>query len=447
MIAIGTVDPTFHGKGVTTEPTALPVFGGLANGGGMAVVFDGHELVGAGWFGALLEPADFVVVRYLPTGGLDPSFGGTGYVVTDFHSDSDDHGRAVVVQPDGSIVVAGDSDAWNNYVKAFALARYYHDGTLDNSFGNGGKVTASFGEGVISYGRGAGIQTDGKIVVGGSAYPPGSWQGRFALARFEVDGGLDTSFGDQGRVLTLLGGTAEANALAIQPDGAIVLAGYVRVGPTFGPVVPGTYRFALARYLPDGQLDPSFGVKGKMATRIAGAAFANALALDPGGRIVLAGWCNVGGIPRIALARYEANGFLDTSFGANGIVISRYEGDGEIAYGVQLQADGKIVIAGEASLPALSPTPLDYDFAFARYHDDGNLDASFGVAGAGGGPFGVQGVGGGGIVVVKTPGTAATGPVSADAARAVVIQPDGRLVALGFAEYAADSAFAAVRLE
>lgn len=129
-----------------------------------------------------------------------------------------------------------------------------------------------------------------------------------------------------------------------------MVAGYMKVG--FPPWLP-PYRFALARYMPDGSLDPSFRAAGKMATYIGTSAIANAVALDPSGRIVLAGSAFIGGKERVALARYAANGVLDTSFGQKGITVARFVGDRDVAYALALQPDGKIVISGHAYVTAL----------------------------------------------------------------------------------------------
>jgi uncharacterized delta-60 repeat protein len=174
----------------------------------------------------------------------------------------------------------------------FALARYNTDGTLDTSFGTDGKVTTNFTPGADGA-NSAAVQTNGKIVAAGLA---GDADTKFALARYNVDGTLDTSFSSDGKVRTNFTGDFDtANDLAIQADGKVVAAGFAGGANT---------TFALARYETDGTLDTSFGGDGRVTTNFTAdfdAAFA--LALQADGKIVAAGFAE-GANPRFALARY-----------------------------------------------------------------------------------------------------------------------------------------------
>jgi uncharacterized delta-60 repeat protein len=324
-------------------------------------------------------------------GELDPTFGTGGRVLTDVSgTGGSDDAQALVIQPDGKIVVAGTSRGGD-----FALARYNLDGSLDFSFGAGGRVLTDdvSGTGSFDQGRALALQADGKIVVAGrSGFD-------FALARYNPDGSLDASFGVGGRVRTDFTGTGTfeevANALAIQPDGKIVLAG------TADEPGPPDFEFALARYNPDGSLDASFGVGGLVLTDVNGAdGFddASGLAIQPDGKIVVAGTLEVGGGSDFALARYNPDGSLDPSFGVGGRVFTDVSGTGRFtrAEALALQADGKMVVAGSSGS----------DFVLARYNPDGTVDAAFGV---------------GGRVVTDVSGQA----------NALAIQPGGQIVVAG----------------
>ncbi len=189
-------------------------------------------------------------------------------------------------------------------------------------------------------------------------------------------GALDPSFGSGGIVVTDFNGSIDdaAFAVAVQPDGKILAAGYV-----FSSAAT-NYDFALARYLPDGSLDPSFGTNGQVATDFHGSTdVARAIALQPDGKIVVAGRALRldGPFFDFALARYNTDGSLDASFGVGGKITTDFDGNGgaDLAFALALQPDGKIVAAGSTSNIGVS------GFALARYNADGSLDAGFGTAG------------------------------------------------------------------
>jgi uncharacterized delta-60 repeat protein len=229
---------------------------------------------------------------------------------------------SVAVQPDGRIVAAGSTGT------GFALARYGSNGRLDDTFGGDGKVTTNFSPNADAANAVA-VQADGKIVAVGFA----DYYAKFALARYLVNGSLDPTFGTDGRVTTEFagGGKDGANAVALEPDGTIVAAGFANFFHTFG----------LARYHADGRLDRGFGGDGRVTTEFTSGqedgAFAVAVQAD--GRIVAAG---VAGDfdPRFALARYAVDGRVTTNFTLD---------KADAAFGVALQADGKIVAAGPAN--------------------------------------------------------------------------------------------------
>jgi len=235
-------------------------------------------------------------------------------------------------------------------------------GELDPTFGSTGKVVTDLGP--YDAGEGAATQADGKIVVVGWTYDPAT-NSSFTLARYNADGALDTSFGTGGIVRTAFGGlysSSSASSVAIQPDGKIVVAGGVYI---WG--VSADSEFGLARYNPDGTLDASFGVAGKVVANLDHDDYADGLAIQPDGKIVVVGGSGTGNDPNFSVARFNTDGSLDGGFGANGIVTTPFVGS-DYAYGVLVQRDGRIVAAGASG---------GTRFALARYNVDGSLDASF----------------------------------------------------------------------
>jgi uncharacterized delta-60 repeat protein len=187
------------------------------------------------------------------------------------------------------------------------------------------------------------IGANGKIVVVGGNVPDVD---KFEVARFNADGTLDTTFGGDGKVTTNMGqGEESATGVAIQANGMVVVAGYTdlphEAGDTFGPG-----KFALARYNPDGTLDTTFGGDGKVTTTFSTDATPSGVAVQGDGRIVAVG--GVGGAGgRFALARYDRNGALDATFGGDGKVTTNFSAEEDVASAVALQTDGKIVAAGK----------------------------------------------------------------------------------------------------
>jgi uncharacterized delta-60 repeat protein len=300
-------------------------------------------------------------------GDLDPTFGQGGILRVDFGGY--DQGTTLAVQPDGKVVVGGQASLPG--IDAVGLARLNLDGSLDASFGNGGRVLANL------FGRNfnfedLALQPDGKIVVGGwMAFELGSNDSDFWLARFNQDGTLDQGFGTGGRVVTDLFSKSfdQLMTLTVQDDGRILAAGGVRETPNHDN------QFAVVRYLPDGRLDPDFGTGGKVVTpvNVNGDSLIFGIALQPDGKIVATGFS----FSEYALVRYDRQGRLDPSFGGDGIVLgtaSPYRA--AVPLSVVVQPDGRIVAGGIAftSVP-------DGDFALWRFLPDGSLDPEFGVGG------------------------------------------------------------------
>ena len=308
----------------------------------------------------------------------------------------DDSGNAVAVQADGKIVVAGDSTSGGTF--DFALSRYNADGSLDTSFSGDGRQTTDFGEGESAYA--VAIQVNGKIVAAGVTHS--ATGSAFALARYNADGSLDPSFSGDGKQTTELGGGAELAGLTSQTDGKIVVA-----GDTGG----GGADFAIARYNTDGSLDSSFSGDGKQTTDFYGDHdYAFGIAIEPDGKLVAAGYTGDPAAQKdyFAVARYKTDGSLDPSFSGDGKQTTDFGAQYQAAYGVAIQSDGRIVATGESSSDG---------FALARYNTDGSLDPSF----AGGG--------------TQTTSLGACIPFIgcySSTARGVAIQPGGAIVAAGY---------------
>ncbi len=398
--APGDLDPSFGENGVVTSgPNGEAI--------GVAIQPDG-KIVAAG-SAQSDSGARFAVARYSTDGTLDASFGQEGQVTTGFGA-SDDNGSDVAIQADGMIVVAGTS--FRNPVSQFALVRYKPGGSLDPTFGTDGKLRTAFGPTANAVANALVVEPGGKIVVAG--YTADASGAEFALARYNPNGTLDTGFGTGGKVTTSFPDNAFAIGMTRQPDGKIVVAGALvnYDDPTSYPL----RGFALARYKPDGSLDPAFGSGGKVTTSVGQGSAAFSVALQADGKIVAGGSALVYGPAdelggAFALVRYGTDGTLDGAFGSGGEVTTEVgTGDGSIN-AVALRPDGKIVVAGTSSGES------GYGFALARYQPGGSLDTSFG-----------------------TNGQVHTDVGTQSRADDLALQADGKIVASGFS-----SGFALVR--
>ena len=299
-----------------------------------------------------------LLARFNADGSLDQAFGTNGSVETTF-GDQSAAGSAIVVQADGKIIVVGVSGAGPySELNDFALVRYNSDGSLDQSFGSGGKVKTHF-PGVDNTGSSAtsvALQSDGKLVVGGSYKKNDRTPHQFALARYNSNGTLDSSFGQAGKAMTRLGlGDAYSFGIAVQSNGRIVLAGY--------STTTLDHDFSLVAYTANGMLDSTFGNGGSVTTDFSGATddIAYAMTMQSDGKLVVAG--RTGDYPQndFAVARYSSDGQLDQTFGVGGKVVSDFSSIDQ-AYDVALDSNGKIVLAGVAFANG-----ANFDFAVARY--------------------------------------------------------------------------------
>lgn len=349
----------------------------------------GFLVAGSAWNGT---DTDFAVWRFHVDGSLDSTFGVNGVAVTDIMG-GEDRGQAVALRPIGGIVIAGYGRMGD--VDGFALAAFDEEGELDDQFGDMGVVRIPFGSGAARL-YDLAIQPDGKIVAAGVARIGA--HNAFIVLRALPHGSPDPDFGIYGVVTTSLGGNATAFALALQPDGRILLAGQARVDATDD--------FAVVRYLPNGNLDASFGTNGITLTDIGGGHDTGyALGLQPDGRILVGGVGRVGTQNRFALVRYEADGTVDLTFGEEGIVTASPGMINDIAHSIAVQEDGRIVLAGR------SPIAGKWHFSLVRFNGDGTTDETFGEEG---------------VVLTNFDGGDAYG-------HAVALQPDGRILMAGSA--------------
>jgi uncharacterized delta-60 repeat protein len=398
--APGDLDLTFNGTG----KVVTPVGSGVARAMAVTLQSDG-KLVAAGSASNGTD-LDFAVVRYLDTGALDPSFGGTGIVTTPVRT-GDDYGEAVIQQADGKIVVAGYSFDAASSDSTITLVRYLGNGTLDPAFGGGtGKVTtnvSTFYDAAMALLQ----QTDGKLVVAGYIDTD------LAVARYLLDGTLDPAFGGGTGVVTTTVGVTYSTAYAVLQqagDGKLVVAGQSNTSLTDTVVT-------LVRYGTDGTPDGTFGTAGVVTTPIGTSDdVAYAIAQQSDGKLVVAGSSNNGTNLDMALVRYDLLGMPDAGFGTGGIVTTSVGSSDDVAYGIAQQADGALVVAG-------SSKGSNLDVALVRYDLTGMPDAGFGTAG-----------------IVTTPiGT------HDDEARAIRIQPNGGIVVAGYSNNGSVDTFALAR--
>ncbi len=348
VLKAGDLDPSFGAKGIVTTD-----FNGNNDIANDVIIQSDGKVIAIG-----NEFSGIDLARYNIDGSLDSSFGKNGKVNTSSlgvaNSTTINSG---IQQSDGKIVVGGSIDGFAGRSSEFGLARYNTDGSLDTSFGSGGIVKSSvnrqnsFISSIIQ-------QSDGKILAAGDSFfrerfGPGS-EDLVALARFNSDGSRDTSFGNGGELVTNINSSDSANTVIEQNGGKILVAS----------------KTALIRYNNDGSLDKSFGSNG---TGISGNApiTINNATQQSDGKILTTG--TTGG--DIGLARYNNDGSLDTSFGTDGKVSTDFNGGNDVGNSLVVQKDGKIVVAGGINASVLNKTG---DFALARYNSDGSLDTTFG---------------------------------------------------------------------
>ncbi|MHB8580552.1 MAG: T9SS type A sorting domain-containing protein [Ignavibacteriaceae bacterium] len=363
----------------------------------------------------------FSVARYNSNGTPDSNFGGpagNGFIL----AGGDDWAAAsVLIQTDGKIVVAGSADlspnlnaSMNTY--EFGLYRFNSNGTIDSSFGQYGQAQTSIfgGDYAADHVYAAALQGDSKIIVAGASAD--SSQTAFALARFNSDGTIDKSFGTNGTVRNYIASADtfvdEAHSVTIQSDGKIVAAGWSEDPYTATPQA-----FALARYNSNGTLDSTFGSGGTVRVAVPLPGISNEVGLAysaaalPDGKILAGGYCSDSGF---AVVRFNSNGTIDNTFGVMGAAttnISGSDGTGDEALSMAVGSDGQIALAGHSSLSGNGGDA----FAVACFDSNGSIEKAFGTNGS-------------------TIANISGGDGNDDEANAVAIQSDGKIVAAGYSE-------------
>lgn len=385
--APGDLDTSFNKVGVVTTTPLVKSTGFTGNA--LIQQMDG-KLVAAGYNYNTKGMKQFALLRYNTDGTSDVDFNGTGAVITKVSDQMVpvDFAQSVIQQADGRLVAAGST--FNGSNTDFALVRYNKDGSLDETFGSGGLVTTAFGSNndrcfsVIQL-------ADGALLAGGQAVMPGTGED-FALAKYNKDGSLDTAFGSGGRVTTDLGGTFNFGRTVIElADGKLLLVGY------------SDHDFVLVRYNADGSLDTSFNGTGKLFSDISANKpdYAVSVLQQADSKLVLAGYTTNGANNSFAVARYNLDGSLDTSFNSTGKLVLSIGSSG--AASVVQQSDGKLVVAGYGTVSG------GKHVALVRLNTDGTLDTGFSGDGK----------------QTTTVGTS-------DEALAIIQQQDGKLVVAGY---------------
>ena len=427
LLAAG-LDPSFGTNGKLT--TAFETAG--ATSSCLAIDRDGRIVVGG--YSQHDQESDSMVVRYNADGSLDSSFNFDGKLTSVFGT-TNERVNSVAIDADGKILLAG-SKVQGDFDFDFALARLNADGSLDTSFNRTGRLTTDFttnedkanSAGFDKNGKlvvaGAGTSNDeaksividrnGKIVVVGAKttdtyIEDGDYlnpRSKFALTRYNVDGSLDTSFGADGKVVTEFGSRNDvAISVTIDGNGKFVVAGFTLTENK-------SFDFAVARYNSNGTLDTSFGLGGKQTTDFGGRYDqAESVVIDPNGKIVVVGATEptTYGDSDFAVARYNADGSLDTSFDSDGKLTTDFGRSLDGARSVAINADGKMIVAG------VTNSHNSLDFAIARYNSNGSPDASFGPGGKLTTDFSAGG----------------DAPRSYDLANSIVIDSSGRVVVAG----------------
>jgi uncharacterized delta-60 repeat protein len=406
-LAPGDFDGSFGSGGTVV----LGVAGMGWNGTSASVQTDGKVLA-AGWAGA----KGLVVRLSGADGSLDPSFGSGGEAAIQMGTGGTPLTLliAMALQPDGKIVVGGyASDASEH--QQFVVARLNTDGSLDSTFGTGGVVAQQLGAGATPFSSATAIalQPDGKILVAGGA-SNASGKSQVLVARLNTNGGFDASFGGTGTIIQQLGsgGTpaSRAETAALQADGKLVVAGSATEGS-------GKEALLVARLNGDGSFDPSFGSGGTVLTQLGGGGSpfsrVSALALQPDGKVLAAGTATEGaGKSALLVARLNGDGSVDSSFGSGGTVLTQW-GAGASPYtngdAIALQPNGKVLLGGNSSDGSGNGM-----FLVTRLNSGGVRDASFGSEG----------------VLRRQLGPGA-GPYSS--VNALALQPAAKVIAVGTA--------------
>lgn len=382
-----TLDPTFGNGGIVETYYGLYVDSKVND---MLLQPDGKIIVCGTTY---VNSYDFMLIRYLEDGSLDPAFGDNGKAFIDFDN-INNYGLGFALQSDGKIVIAGWSETPG--YNSISLARINSDGTADTAFGENGIVHQSTGD-FDSKGYDVIVQTDNKILVAGIGnYLP---QGEdFFIARYNEDGSLDASFDGDGKVENINDlSSGGGPVLTLQSDGKILLAGMGGVA--------GQQHYCTMRLNADGSLDPTYSDDGIQLTLIPGDYnWPGNIVVQEDGMIVVAGYSGYWQSEVFSLFRLDANGNPDLDFATNGVFTHSINPGLDLFQDVLIQPDGKILACGYTIVPNEG-----YDFIAMRLLSDGSIDTDFGEGG-----------------VLNQ-----TFSYTESRATAMAIQPDGKLLIAG----------------
>lgn len=322
----------------------------------MAVLPNGNIYSVGAKEGAFFETNGIFISRHLPDGSLDTSFDNDGKIEVGYGSNYE-FCHTTTIQPDEKLLIAGSSNG------SFSMARLNTNGTYDNDFSGDGKLIFSFGAGIGSKINKILLQPDGKIIAIGQAYNGTDYD--FGMARFNTDGSVDTTFGTNGKTNVNIGPANDfGRAAVLQTDGKIIICGYSNNSSGDS--------FSIIRLNNDGSLDTNFGTNGKIYYNIPTKNYcvAESIVLQSDGKIVLAGHAD----GDFALLRYNTNGTLDTTFGNLGYTITDFANSQDKSYAIAIQNGNKIILGGHGF--ETGNTGL-FHAAMARYDTNGNLDTTF----------------------------------------------------------------------
>ena len=352
----GQLDSTFGSEGKVTK------YFGSGFAYSSKVLIQDEEIIAVGM--ATIDGLNkFILSRYLSSGVIDSTFGVDGTTITQIGT-GNTFGIGATFQTDGKIIMVGNVDHAN--YTSFGVTRYLPDGTPDNTFGDGGSTILDLGDSP-DQAYAVDLQSDGKILVAGFT---GQWgEMDWAIVRFNSDGTLDNSFGENGKVIfDVFGFNDELRDLRVLSDDRFCVIGFAGEDAVNGSATVG-------QFLADGTIDASFGSNGivKIPTGY-DYSIAHGMDLTSDEKIVISGNVDIGGSNRFLTSRINSDGTLDESYNGIGFVISDF-GDNEGLSAVKVQSDGKILAAGQyGAWPGV-------DFAIVRYNEDGTPDATFGAGG------------------------------------------------------------------
>lgn len=357
----GDLDPSYADEGIKK----IPVGNASAFGQSLVIQPDGKSIVAITASNGTNN--DFALLRLNPDGEPDHDFGDEGIIFTDFAGKTDSP-QSVTLDSSGRIIVTGYVDNGTSF--DFGVARYLPDGSPDLSFGEQGLVTTTLG--ITAFAETVTVQKDQKIIAGGYALNPVTLKNEFTLVRYQENGDRDSTFHEDGIVMTdMVIGAGVANAVLVQDDGKILLAGQVFNELDF------TWVVGVARYHPNGDLDESWHEDGIVYYASPFTLHTiTSMVIDHEGRVVVGGFNGTAPSNTLfTLARFQTNGIPDGSLAGDGMVILSFGGQNNQITSLAVQPDGKILAGGSTSFGN------EVRFVVARFLEEGSFDATFGEGG------------------------------------------------------------------